>query len=106
MEVSELKSKLRTFKKEDIIITNHAKDQAEFRQIDLEEVKKNVINPEKLVYVEEQQAKKEGENKYNCYFAYSENYHHRYAFVVNGKIIIVTIIGINRNWQKAVEGRK
>ena len=106
MDLEKLKEKLRKYKKEDIIITDHAKDQAKFRQIDLEEVKENVINPEKLVYVEEQQAKKEGEKKYNCYFAYSENYHHRYAFAVNGKVIIVTIIGINRNWQKAIEARK
>ncbi len=79
VELKELKNKLRTFKKEDIIITNHAREQAEFREINLEEVKENVINPEKLVYAEEQQAEKEGEKKYNCYFAYSENYYHRYV---------------------------
>ena len=106
MNLEELKNKLRRYKKEDIIIKNHAKDQAEFRQIDLEDVKNNIINPEKLVYFEEQPAKKEGEKKYDCYFAYSEVYYHRYIIIPNRKILIVTIIRVNRRWQHLIEKLK
>jgi len=40
----------------------------------------NIIKPDKLVYTEEQQARKASEKKYNCYFAYSESLCHRYVF--------------------------
>jgi ribosomal protein S1 len=102
MRLNELKEKLRKYKKSDIIITNHAELQAFVREVDLEEVKENVINPTKLVYAKRQEAKfKEGE-KYDCYFAYSKHFYHRYALSINEKIIIVTIIKINRDWQKAI----
>ncbi len=106
MDLTEFKKKLSKYKKEEFVITDHARWQADFRGINVEEVKENISNPTKLTFVEEQEARYDGEKKYNCYFAYSENYHHRYAVVFNGKIIIVTIIGINRSWQRAVEGRK
>jgi len=103
MNLEELKEKLRKYKKEDIIITPHAELQALIREANLDEVKENVINPEKLVYVEEQKAKNPWEKKYNCYFAYSKLFAHRYVIVINRKIIIPTIIVINRDWQKEVE---
>jgi hypothetical protein len=105
MNLDELKAKLKTYRKEDIIIISHAKIQAYVREVDLEEVKNNIINPEKLVYAKEQKAEKQNEKKYDCYFAYSTHLYHRYAIVLDGKLIIVTIIKINRDWQRAVEGK-
>jgi hypothetical protein len=106
MKLEELKSKLSNYKKEEIIITNHAEEQAEFRRINLEEVKENIVNPQKLVYFEEQEAQKPSEKKYDCYFAYSDNFYHRYVIVINRKLIIVTIIRVNRKWQAAIERKK
>jgi len=40
--------------------------------------------------------------KYDCYFAYSKHLYHRYAIILNEKVLIVTIIKINRDWQKAI----
>ncbi len=105
MKVKEFKKKLKKYKKKDIIITDHAELRAMFRNIDLEEVKQNILNPEKLIFVKEQKAKKINEKKYECYFAYSDNYCHKYVLTLNSKIIIVTIININRNWQKIIEGK-
>jgi hypothetical protein len=102
MELKELKEKLSKYKKSDIIVTPHANIQAYTRDVDIEEVKDNIVNPTKLVYAKEQEAKYEGEKKYDCYFAYSKHLYHRYALAINGKIIIVTIIKINRDWQKAI----
>ena len=102
MNLEELKNKLRKYKKEDIIITKHAELQAFVREVDLEEVKENIINPVKLVYVKEQESEREDEKKYDCYFAYSRHLYHRYVLTINRKIIIVTIIKINRDWQKAI----
>ena len=51
-------------KKKDIIITEHAEIQAYVREIELEEVKNNIVNPEKLVYASEQRAENPDEEKY------------------------------------------
>ncbi|MBU0957733.1 MAG: hypothetical protein KKF56_02885 [Nanoarchaeota archaeon] len=103
MDLENFRIKLRSYRKEDIIITDHAEVRAILREIDLEEIRNNIINPDKLVYVEEQKADKLNEEKYGCYFAYSEKYCHKYVLVINRKVIIVTIIIINRDWQKAIK---
>ena len=98
-----LKEKLARYKKEDIIITNHAREQAIFRSVDIEEVKENIIKPIRLSYAGKQKSEKEGEEKYDCYFGYSKTQCHRYILVINGKCIVCTIIKINRRWQHIVE---
>lgn len=103
MNIKELKIKLKNYSKEDIIITEHARVRAIVRNIDIEEVKENILNPEKLVYVETEKAERKEEEKYGCYFAYSENYCHKYIIVLNRNLIIVTIISINRNWQRMIK---
>ena len=45
MNLEELKEKLREYKKKDIIITDHAKIRALIREINLDDVKENIINP-------------------------------------------------------------
>jgi hypothetical protein len=102
MDLEELKERFKRYKKEDIIITEHAELQAFVREIDLEEVKENITNPERLVYAKEQDTKKQNEEKYDCYFSYSKHLYHRYILTINRKVIIVTIIKINRDWQKAI----
>ncbi len=102
INLEELKQKLKQYNKKDIIITKHADLQAFVREVNLEEVKNNIINPEKLVYAQKQESQKLDKEKYDCYFAYSKHLYHRYALVLNGKVIIVTIIKINRDWQKAI----
>ena len=98
-----LRDKLKKYKKEDIIITNHAEEQAIFRNIPLEEVKSNIINPKRLVFAEKQKSKKEDEEKYNSYFAYSKTQCHRYVLAINAKCIVCTVIKINRRWQYKVD---
>jgi len=103
MNLEELKQKLRSYKKSEIIITDHAKIRALVRDMDLNEVRENIINPEKLSAFKEVEAEKNNERKFECYFAYSKFYCHKYVLTVNGKIIIVTIININRDWQKMIK---
>ncbi|KHO46562.1 MAG: hypothetical protein QS98_C0002G0010 [archaeon GW2011_AR3] len=95
--------KLKKYKKEDIIITEHAYEQAIFRSINIDEIKENIINPKRLFYAIKQTAQKEGEEKYDCYFGYSKTQCHRYAIVINGKCIVCTAIKINRRWQHIAE---
>lgn len=95
--------KLARYKKEDIIITNHAKEQAIFRNIGLDEVKENIINPKRLSFAGKQKAEKANEEKYDCYFGYSKTQCHRYVLVINAKCIVCTVIKINRRWQHIIE---
>lgn len=101
MEFEELKNRLKSYKKEDIQITKHAEIQAYIWEITLDEVKNNIVNPEKLVYAKESE-EKDNKERYDCYFAYSKHLYHRYLLTLNSKVIIVTIIKINRDWQKAI----
>ena len=103
MDLEKLKQKLSSYPSEKIIIKYHAEIQALVRDIDLEEVKENLRNPKRLVYAEKQESQNPSEKKYNCYFAYSEDFAHRYILTTNGNLIIVTIIRINRNWQKTIK---
>ncbi|MEM4331038.1 MAG: hypothetical protein QW273_03465, partial [Candidatus Pacearchaeota archaeon] len=93
---------LKNYKEEDIILTKHAEFQAFVRNVSLKDIKENILNPSRLVYARQQESKKENEEKYDCYFAYSKHFYHRYVLTLNRKIIIVTVIKINRDWQKAI----
>lgn len=102
MDLVGLKERLKGYKREDIIITEHAELQALTRDISLNEIKEDIVNPVRLVYAKEEDAKNPDEEKYDCYFAYSKHLYHRYILVLNSKILIVTIIKINRDWQKSI----
>lgn len=102
MNIEEFKNRLKSYSNKDIIITEHADMQAFSRRIDLNEVKNNIINPEKLIYYKKQESENLNEEKYECFFQYQNNLYHKYVIVLNRKIIIVTIITINRRWQGAI----
>ena len=99
MELGKFKEKLARYSEKDIIFTSHAEIRALFRNIDLDEIKENILNPEKLVKVINDESK----GKYGCYFAYSKIYCHKYILVLNSKVIIVTVININRDWQRMLK---
>ena len=94
--------KLRAFSIEDIIISEHAMVRIKQRQLDINEIKENIINPKRLKYAIKQFPLKKGEAKYDCYFDYSKNLCHRYVIVIRKNIIVVTAIKINRRWQNIV----
>ena len=98
-----LVTKLKRYKKEGIIISLHAEEQALFRGISVSEVKENIINPKRLYFAIKQTARKDHEEKYNCYFGYSKTRCHRYVLIINRHCIVCTIIKINRRWQHLVE---
>ena len=95
--------KLKRYSKKDIYFKDHALAQALFRNLDTEEIKENIINPKRLYYAQKQKAKREKEEKFNCYFAYSKTLCHRYILVINSRCVICTVIKINRRWQHTIE---
>ncbi|MCF7798840.1 hypothetical protein K9M74_02970 [Candidatus Woesearchaeota archaeon] len=100
---SRVLQKLKTYKPEDIILTNHAEIQAIRRSIDVAEVKKNILFPEKLYFAGKQESSNAVEEKYDCYFGYSKTQCHRYILVLKKNCVVCTVIKINRRWQHVVE---
>jgi len=93
------------FDKQSIVITNHALIRLRQRQIETEEVIENIINPKRLQYAIKQETEYPGEEKYDCYFNYSKRLCHRYVLVIKNKVIVVTVVKINRRWQEIAEKR-
>ena len=87
---------MRRRSEKNIIFTDHARIRADFRNIDLEEIKENILNPKKLFFVKIDEER----SNYGCYFKYSKTHCHKYVLVLNSNVIIVTVININRSWQK------
>jgi len=94
--------KLTSFSKNDIIISKHAMIRIKQRQIDIAEIKENIINPKRLRYAIKQTSHNKWEEKYDCYFDYSKNLCHRYVIVIKNNIIVVTAIKINKKWQNII----
>lgn len=57
----------------------------------------------RLVFAEKQKATGANEEKYNCYFKYSNTLAHRYVIVINAKVVVVTVIKIRKKWQRRME---
>ena len=95
--------RFKAYSKSDIIITPHAASQADFRKITIDEVKENIKNPIRLMFAGKQAARLDREEKFDCYFVYSNTRCHRYIVVFSKDLIVCTIIGVNRRWQRVVE---
>ena len=94
--------KLNSYKDRDILITPHAKAQAYVRGISEQEIKENLRNPKRLAFAGKQEARKD-EEKFDCYFVYSNTQCQRYVIVFGRLLIVCTAIKVNRRWQKRVE---
>lgn len=96
---------LKKFKKiEDIKMDPHAELRAKKRNIDLDEVKYNLLNSSKrLSFVNILEPEKDNLEKFKCYFGYSKTQCHIYIIKINEKIVVKTMIKINKRWQKRAE---
>jgi hypothetical protein len=95
---------LRKYKKEDILIDKHAELRAKQRDLDLEEVYYNLLNPSKrLSFTNKLEEESDGLEKFKCYFGYSKTQCQIYIIKFSDKLIIKTIIKLNKRWQKRAE---
>ncbi len=99
----EVAALLKKFKKEDILFDDHARMQSAIRGIDRGEVTLNLLNPSKLFFAREQEAREANERKFDCYFIISKRWAHRYVIVINGKLLVITVIKVRKKWQKKVD---
>jgi len=96
-------NKLKQFHRQDIIISKHALVRIVQRQIDKEEIIENIINPKRLEYAIREKADRKDEEKFDCYFGYGKRLCHRYVIVIKNNVVVVTVVKINRVWQKIAE---
>jgi putative IMPACT (imprinted ancient) family translation regulator len=95
--------KLKKFRREDIIITDHALGQAVVRGLDSNEIKENTLNHVRLEYAILQEAENAGEEKFDCFFSYGEMMCHRYIIAINHKCFVCTVMKIMRRWRNIAE---
>ncbi len=108
-DTDELKKKLRTYKKEDILFNDpHFSEQLTFRDGNLDEIIDHILNPEKLVY-SFKEIGKHGDIKHNLHFAISNTRTLRLPIIFDKggsrNIFILTYIMRYRNWQNMVKKR-
>ncbi len=101
--VQYVKNKLKIYKKDDIKITAHALIRLAQRQIDKKEIIQNLINPTRLDYAIKEEANVPSEEKFDCYFGYSKTQCHRYVIILKENVVVVTVVKLNRRWQKIAE---
>ena len=94
---------LKSFKRKDIIISDHALVRMFQRQISQEEVIENIINPRRLEYAIREKARNSNKEKFNCYFGYSKTLCHNYVLVIKNDVLVITVFKINRRWQIIAE---
>ncbi len=97
--------KLCNYTKDEIIISDHARIRIVQRQMDIQEIVENIINPVRLEYAVKETANFPDEEKFDCYFGYSKTQCHRYVLILKNKVVVVTAIKINRRWQRIVENK-
>ncbi len=91
-------------KEEDIEIDPHAALRAGQRNIDLQDVKRNLLNPSRrLSFANRLTPEVDGLQKFKCYFGYSKTQCQIYIIKANDKLIVKTIIKLNKRWQKRAE---
>lgn len=98
-----VQEKLRHYKKKDVILTDHVLLRMHQRQITVEEVVENIINPKRLSIAIREESRSKDEEKFSCYFGYSKTQCHHYILALGKKVIVVTVIKINRRWQYVME---
>lgn len=96
---------LKKYKKdEDIEIDPHAELRAGQRNIGVEEVKYNLLNPSRRVsFVNRLDSEADGLEKFRCYFGYSKTQCQIYVIKTNEKLIVKTVVKLNKRWQKRAE---
>jgi len=104
IDISKVKEELKKYSKEQIRFNEpHVTERCLLRDITKEEVIQNLLKPDKLVYVGEQESKFPDEKKYDIYFVLSNTRAYRFPIVLKEKsLYVITVIKINRRWQRIV----
>jgi hypothetical protein len=100
ISISAFRKKLSSYSEESILLSRHAELRCELRDISKKDIVENIRNPHRLKQFGLQDSVK---RVYDCWFEYSKNLGHHYVIVLNGNVLVVTVVKIRTRWQKRVE---
>lgn len=106
MDIEEIKKKLKSYTEEQIILKEHTMIRCIQREITKEMIVKQLLNPENLIDIIEQEAKYLVEKKYKLVFELSRNKSFIIVVTINKIINIVTVLIRYRKWVRRLELRK
>ena len=99
-----VKKFLEKVKDENIHFKKHFYDKVKERPISEGLVKSSLKKTDKLLKVEEQPSRREGEEKYKLWFKLSNKYSLVVIVTISGKdLYIITSWNTDRKWQKAIQ---
>ncbi len=98
MEV--LKGKLRSYRKEQVVLTPHVMLKLLEREINKEMIVAHLLNPNKLIDFEEQRSKHSKEKKYKLIFELSSTRYLIIVATINKYINVVTVFIRYRKWRR------
>ena len=106
MNIEEMKMKLKSYNEEQIILKEHTMIRCVQREITREMIVNQLLNPENLIDIIEQEAKYPEEKKYKLVFELSRNKSFIIVITINKIINIVTVLIRYRKWIRPLELRK
>ena len=86
-----------------IIFTNHAIWRSLERDVDMEELKRDLLDPKELYLAHRLTAKKEHEEKFKCFFKKSNRTTVIAVIVINKIILVITVTKRRRKLDKTVK---
>lgn len=101
-----MKKKLKTYTKDKIILKEHMLIRCLQREIKPETIINQLLNPDNLIDIIEQEAKYSGEKKYKLIFELSRNKNFIIIISINKTINIVTALIRYRKWFRSIELRE
>lgn len=101
-----MKKKLKTYAEDKIILKEHATIRCLQREIKPETIVSQILNPDNLIDIIEQEAKYAGEKKYKLVFELSRNKNFIIIISINKTINIVTALIRYRKWIRSIELKK
>lgn len=103
--IEELKKKLKTYGREDIIFNKHCEQQLILRNGNKEEVINNLLNPDRLVYSYQERGKR-GDIVHCLHFNISNTKTMRLPIIFDKKgLYILTYIMRYRPWQNMIKNK-
>jgi hypothetical protein len=106
MNIEEMKRKLKSYTEKQIILKEHTMIRCIQREITREMIVRQLLNPENLIDVIEQESKYSGEKKYKLVFELSRNKSFIIVVSINKIINTITVLIRYRKWVRPLELRK
>ena len=102
MNLEDIKAKLRNYTEEQVVLNDHSLIKCFQREITKDMILDNLLNPERLIDMIEQEPKYAGERKFKLVFELSRNKNLVLVVATNKKLNIVTAIIRYRKWVRQV----